>query len=330
MFDSERFANDLLQISSEEEFENLSMELFKYQSKNNHVYSKYLDLLGINDSSVTKLDHIPFLPIQFYKSQPIRTGDWEADKVFESSGTTGQIRSRHYVRSLDWYNRVSARIFEKCYGKPDQYDILALLPSYLERDGSSLVYMVDYFIQLSNSKSSQFVLNEYEKVLNTIELSRKQGRSVILFGVTFALLDMAERYQTDFSNVIVIETGGMKGRREELTRSQVHQKLRESFRGVSIHSEYGMTELLSQAYALKGGIFKCPAWMNVRLRDITDPFSYVPEGATGGVNIIDLANFDTCSFIETEDLGRMKDKNTFEILGRFDNSEIRGCNILVS
>ena len=308
----------------------LCLELFKYQSKNNHVYRKYIDLLNINADQVSKVPDIPFLPIRFYKTHKVVTGEWEEEQYFESSGTTGQIRSRNPVRSMEVYNELSTDIFQGLYGDVSNLRILALLPSYLERGNSSLVAMVQNLINRSKDPGSGFYLNEYERLYKQIIDAKENDRPVILFGVTFALLDMATHLSCDMSNVTIIETGGMKGRGEELTRDQVHTRLAERFREVSIHSEYGMTELMSQAYTIGGTHFKAPEWMKVLIRDVTDPFTLMPNGSTGGVNVIDLANADTCAFIETEDLGRSFEDNTFEILGRFDNSEIRGCNILVS
>jgi len=304
------------------------MKIFYFQAKNNKVYNTYLKYLNINHTNIKSIYEIPFMPISFFKSQKIVTGHWDESEVFRSSGTSGQQRSSHYVKSLNFYHEVCRKCFESEYGSPDQYSIFALLPSYLERKGSSLIYMVDDFIR-SADDSSGFYLNDYKSLIERLEIAKLQGKKIILLGVSFALLELAENFPVDLKGAIIMETGGMKGRRKEMIRSELHEILKNSFKVSSIHSEYGMTELMSQAYAYNDGIFTPHRWMKALVRDLNDPFSYIKNGTTGGLNIIDLANLHTCSFIETEDLGRMVDRKSFEVLGRIDNSEIRGCNLLV-
>lgn len=313
--------------SSESDFESHALELFRYQAGHNAIYDQYLSQLGIIPKKINRLDQIPFMPIEFFKSFIIKTNVWQEEIVFESSGTTGMTPSRHYIKDVDAYKTHAKNLFEDVFGSVNDLTILALLPSYLERQGSSLVSMVDYLINASANANSGFFLHQYDELLTSLEASRGEGE-VILFGVSFALLELAERYKLDLSHVTLIETGGMKGRRAELTHKELYDILQEQLNFKSIYSEYGMTELLSQAYGLEGN-FECPESMHVMIRDINDPFSYVWNGRTGGINVVDLANFDTCAFIETKDIGRIATDGTFEVLGRFDNSELRGCNLLV-
>ena len=277
---------------------------------------------------VKNITEIPFMPIEFFKYHSIKTNDWQVQKVFESSGTTGVQTSRHFVRHLGAYHSNTKEIFEKTFGALEQKIIIGLLPSYLERANSSLISMVDYFIKLSANDHSGFYLNEYDHLIKLLRTTKPQD-DIYLFGVTFALLDLAEKYELDLSHVTVIETGGMKGRREEIVKEELYTVLKQRLNLKMIYTEYGMTELLSQAYGKEGRML-LPDTMKVMIRDINDPFNYLPNGRTGGINIIDLANEHSCSFIETKDLGRMNEDNTFEILGRFDNADIRGCNLLVS
>lgn len=323
------FADHIFQVNADN-FTDFSLKLFRYQAVNNAVYRKYLQYLQVDPVAVTKIEDIPFLPISFFKTQQILTPqETRSATFFESSGTTGQQRSRHYVADMHLYHQVSQTMFERTYGKLSDFHIFALLPSYLEREHASLVAMVDYFIRQSQSEYSGFYLKNYQELIQNIRQAAGTGK-VLLMGVSFALLDLAEQYQPDLQGVIVMETGGMKGRRKEITREELHAILSEKLNVDSIHSEYGMTELLSQAYARHSGIFKAPPWMKVLIRDINDPFSLDTRSRAGGINVIDLANIYSCAFIETQDLGRTnKIEETFEVLGRYDNSDIRGCNLMI-
>ena len=307
------------------DFEETSVELFKYQYKYNELYQNYVQMLGKNPEMVKGITDIPFLPIDFFKNHRIVTDKWASDAFFESSGTTGLRPSIHYIRDLDFYLHLSEIIFVNKFGPLENYRILALLPSYLERQHSSLIAMVQGFIRKA-AEGSGFYLNNYEELLETLKHSDE--KKVIIWGVTFAILELAEKYPQDLSQTLIIETGGMKGRREELTREEFYQYLRKQLNVVDVFAEYGMTELLSQAYA-ENGKFTSSDSMKVLVRDINDPFEYVEKGKTGGLNIIDLANIHSCSFIETKDLGRIGEDDTFEVLGRFDNSDLRGCNLMV-
>ena len=325
---SEKSFQFLFTKISESDFEIHTLELFKYQASHNKIYNKYLSQLGITPENINRLDQIPFMPIEFFKSFIIKTNEWQEELVFESSGTTGMTPSRHYIKDVNFYKKHARALFEDKFGTVAELTILALLPSYLERSGSSLVTMVDYLITASSDDNSGFFLHQYDDLVQRLEAVRGE-REVILFGVSFALLDLAEKYELNLNHVTLIETGGMKGRRAEMTRREMYDILQGRLNFKSVYSEYGMTELLSQAYGQEG-VFRCPESMRVMIRDINDPFSYVAHGRTGGINIIDLANFNTCSFIETKDLGRCSADGTFEVLGRFDNTELRGCNLMVS
>ncbi len=318
---------------TEEEFEQVALEIFYYQAKNNPIYSAYLNFLGKKPSEVQGIDQIPFLPIELFKYHKIVTEYFtlpdELFVRFRSSGTTGMVRSTHYIYNIELYERSFTRGFEYFYGDVKDYVILALLPTYLEREDSSLIYMVEGLMQLSGHKENGFYLYDYKKLYRRLEELKHSGKKVLLLGVTFALLDFVKYYSLDFPELIVMETGGMKGRGPELVREQVHEILKRGFGVERVHSEYGMTELLSQAYSQGEGLFATPPWMKVLFRDVNDPFAYVDEGRTGGINVIDLANVYSCAFIETKDLGREQGGDYFEVLGRFDNSDIRGCNLLV-
>jgi hypothetical protein len=307
------------------DFEETSIELFKYQYTNNRIYRNYVQVLGKNPDLVKGIADIPFLPIDFFKNQDIITDKWTPDTFFESSGTTGMQPSVHQIRDIDFYLSLCENIFNKKFGPLSDYKILGLLPSYLERDHSSLIAMVHEFIEKA-AKGSGFYLNNYEDLIKNLKVN--DSEKVIIWGVTFAILDLAEKYPMDLSHVLIIETGGMKGRRRELTREEFYQVLKEKLNVNQVFAEYGMTELLSQAYA-ENGKFKSPDSMKVLVRDVNDPFSYVEKGKTGGLNIIDLANIHSCAFIETKDLGRIRDDDDFEVLGRFDNSDLRGCNLML-
>ncbi|HFA47714.1 MAG TPA: acyl transferase [Bacteroidetes bacterium] len=310
-------------------FDGLALDIFRFQAAFNETYSRYLSFLKIKTGDVKKAGEIPFLPIQFFKNFSIKTGTWQAETVFTSSGTTGNSTSRHAVRDLGFYKKNTERGFEKFYGPPSAYCVLALLPSYLERSGSSLVFMADHFIRLSKYKQSGFFLNNTGELLRVLEGLKKGKTPTLLLGVSFALLDLAERHSIDLQDLVIMETGGMKGRRKELTRNELHAKLKAAFKVKTIHSEYGMTELFSQAYSKGDGLF-CPApTMKVLAREITDPLSPQKYGRTGALNIIDLANFESISFIATDDLGQVSENGSFTVLGRLDNSDIRGCNLMV-
>ncbi|WP_439882288.1 acyl transferase [Pontibacter sp. MBLB2868] len=312
-------------------FTGCALELFRYQSEHNPVYKHYLQQLGIKPEEVKTLTQIPFLPIEFFKTHEVKTDMYEPAVTFYSSGTTKQSRSRHLVADLDWYTATTRFIFEKFYGPLTDHVVLALLPSYLEQGGSSLVAMVDYFVEQTGQQEQGFYLREHDKLLEAIKHARQRGKKVLLIGVSYALLDWAVKLQgqEDFSDVTIMETGGMKGRRREMIREELHAHLKRGFGVDTIHSEYGMTELLSQGYSKGGGIFWPGFTMQVLLRDLNDPFDISPTHRSGGINVIDLANVDSCGFIETKDIGRMHDDGSFEVLGRFDNSDIRGCNLLI-
>ncbi|MFD1094299.1 LuxE/PaaK family acyltransferase [Salegentibacter chungangensis] len=321
--------NRIFNISSDEEFVQTSLDVFKFQYDNNKVYQRFCDLLGRDPLNVSSLKEIPFLPIEFFKSQRILSSQKEAVITFTSSGTTGSNTSKHYVTDLGIYEESFIRGFEKFYGKPEDLVILALLPSYLEREGSSLIYMVNSLIEQSEQPESGFYLHNLEELSERLKELDRQGKPILLIGVSFALMDLVEAYSFNLKNTIVMETGGMKGRRKEMIRKELHKILAEGFGVKNIHSEYGMTELLSQAYSKGNGIFECPPWMKLLIRDPEDALTYLPRNKTGGLNIIDLANLNSCSFIATQDLGKEISYNNYEILGRFDNSDIRGCNLMV-
>lgn len=316
--------------ASAAQFEQLALDVFQYQAQANPLYRAYLELLGVKPGSVQTLAQLPFLPISLFKQHLIQTGEWTPERLFSSSGTTGQQTSRHALRSPDFYRENARRGFQHFYGPVAPYCMLALLPAYLERQGSSLVFMADDFIQQSECPHSGFFLYNTDELVQILSDCKKNGQPVLLLGVSFALLDLAEQYPMDLSGCIVMETGGMKGRRRELTRSELHAQLKAAFQLDSVHSEYGMTELLSQAYSQGQGIFRPTPSMKVLSREITDPLQPQRLGKTGALNIIDLANLDTISFIATDDLGRCQPDGSFELLGRLDDSDIRGCNLLIA
>lgn len=313
---------------SDSDFDIHTLTLFQEQASKNEIYREYLEYINCDVEGVTTINKIPFLPIDFFKYHSVKTNDWQPEKVFESSGTTGILPSKHYVKSISAYHLHAQTIFEEEFGPIHEMIIIGLLPSYLERNNSSLVSMVDFFITESKDSNSGFYLNEYERLINLLQ-HHGSSKRIVLFGVSFALLDLAEQYSCDLSNITVVETGGMKGRREEIVKQELYETLKNRLGIKQIYSEYGMTELLSQAYG-KNGILSSPKSMRVLIRDINDPYEYVANGRTGGINIIDLANEHTCCFIETKDLGRILPSGQFEVLGRFDNSDIRGCNLLIA
>ncbi|WP_029037296.1 LuxE/PaaK family acyltransferase [Salinimicrobium xinjiangense] len=320
---------DIFSITTAKDFDAKSLQVFRYQYTNNKVYRNFCDLLARNPENVHVTKNIPFLPIKFFKSHKVISSEENTDITFTSSGTTGQQTSKHYVTDLSFYEESFLRCFGIFYGSVEDYVVLAMLPSYLERTGSSLIYMVEDLIRRSKKPESGFHLHDLNALVEKIKYLEQRGQKVLLIGVSFALLDLAETYSLDLKHTIVMETGGMKGRRKEMIRAELHETLRRGLGVENIHSEYGMTELLSQAYALKNGIFECPPWMKLLIRDPEDALSWLPNGKSGGINVIDLANINSCSFIATQDLGKNLEDGKTEILGRFDNSDIRGCNLMV-
>ncbi len=321
--------NSIFNINNQQEFDDFALKVFTFQFNNNKVYRSFCDLLYIHPGDVKNIQQIPFLPIQFFKTHNIVSNTNTIETTFTSSGTTGSITSKHHVTDLDIYRSSFIKGFESFYGSIKDYTILALLPSYLEREGSSLIYMVEAMISLSGYKESGFYLNNISELKNTLINLESQGRKVLLIGVSFALLDLVETFQFHLKNTIIMETGGMKGRRKELIRKELHDILKQGFGVETIHSEYGMTELLSQAYSKGHGLFNCPGWMQVLTRDTEDALSIQTAEKTGGINIIDLANINSCAFIATQDLGKVYKNGSFEVIGRFDDSDIRGCNLMV-
>ena len=322
-------AHDIFTISNQKQFEKVALKVFRFQYENNEVYRAFCELLNIEKGSVKALQQIPFLPIQFFKSHNVVSSSEAIQQTFTSSGTTGMITSKHLVTDVSLYEESYRNAFSEFYGNIEDYAVLALLPSYLEREGSSLIYMVNDLIERSNNPNSGFYLHNYDELTAKLTELDASGHNVLLIGVTYALLDLIEHQQFQLKNTIIMETGGMKGQRKEMIREELHEILCNGFGVNSIHSEYGMTELLSQAYSLGNGIFECPNWMSVLIRDTEDALTYVDYGKTGGINVIDLANINSCSFISTQDLGKKYANNSFEVLGRFDNSDIRGCNLMV-
>lgn len=334
MSERERFLKQFDALN-EENFQNFALALFQYQSKHNLVYKKYIEALNVNLDTVNDLNTIPFLPIEFFKQHRIIT-DFDnvgkSNTIFESSGTGSGLISKHYVPDLSHYLNHAQQIFENHYGSLNDYVILALLPSYLEREGSSLVAMVDDFIKKTNASDSGFYLYDLNELVSKVEQLKasNKGKKIIIWGVSFALLDLAENYKVDFSECIIMETGGMKGRRKEITREELHEILCNGLNVNTIHSEYGMTELLSQSYSQGEGVFQPSHSMKIMVREVNDPFDIkYYDKRSGGLNVIDVANIDSCAFIETQDVGLVNEDGSFKVLGRFDNSDIRGCNLMV-
>ncbi|WP_299243458.1 acyl transferase [uncultured Aquimarina sp.] len=322
-------AETIFTIQNDQDFEKAALRVFQHQYVNCTVYQRFCNLLGITKSSVKNSSDIPFLPIEFFKREKIVSSPSNIQQIFTSSGTTGSITSKHYVTNLNIYESSFRKGFQHFYGEVRDYTILALLPSYLEREGSSLVYMADKLIKESQQPKSGFYLNQTDELVTMLKQLAQQGKKVLLIGVSFALLDLVENHDIQLNDqTIIMETGGMKGRRKEMIRGQLHEILKKGFGVSKIHSEYGMTELLSQAYSKGDGIFYCPPWMKISTRDTEDALTQLPAYKTGGINIIDLANINSCSFIATQDLGKTHDNGSFEILGRFDHSDIRGCNLM--
>lgn len=322
-------ASACFDIKTDSDFNNHALSVFAFQAKNVAVYREYLEALNFDVKSVLHYSQIPFLPVSFFKTRSVIADGFHPQINFTSSGTTGMITSSHPVADVKLYEESFHRAFKLFYGPEHDYCVIALLPAYLEREGSSLVYMADHLIKQSKHPQSGFYLNQYQELADLLNELSARKQKTILIGVTFALLDICERFKIQFPELIVMETGGMKGRRKEMIREELHVVLSEGFGVTKIHSEYGMTELLSQAYSQGDGIFNCPPWMKILLREVNDPFASVGLNATGGVNVIDLANYYSCAFIATQDLGKQFEDGSFEILGRFDHSDLRGCNLLV-
>jgi phenylacetate-coenzyme A ligase PaaK-like adenylate-forming protein len=323
------FTDTIFNIADQESFCDLAMSIFEYQADNNKIYSEFLRLLKISKEDVRRIEEIPFIPVELFKNHMIVTGEKSPEKIFESSGTTGNSTSRHHVTDIGLYEESFSRAFRLFYGEPSGYVIAALLPSYTERENSSLVYMMNGLIRQSGNREGGFFINSTNELLTSINKWKAEKQKILLVGVSFALLELAEERSPDLSGVIVMETGGMKGRRKEITRAELHAILKEKLNLTEVHSEYGMTELLSQAYSKGNGLFHSPPWMKIMIRDAQDPLSLLNKPyKTGGINIIDLANVNSCSFISTGDLGQLHEDGGFEVLGRFDSSDTRGCNLL--
>jgi len=323
------FQNKIFDIDNDATFNELCLIAFHYQYENIEIYRKFVDSIQVDPKSIEHYSEIPFLPISFFKTHHLIAG--KSQTVFKSSGTTSTVvRSQHFVQDLKIYETSFTKGFERFYGSVKEYCILALLPSYIENGDSSLVYMADRLIRDSKHKESGFYLDNIHALAEKLELLDSQGQKILLLGVSYALLDLIEMHSFKLKNTIVMETGGMKGRRKEMIREELHEHLKQGFGLKTIHSEYGMTELLSQAYSKGNGVFEAPAWMKILIRDVNDPFGILSNGQSGGINIIDLANIHSISFIETKDLGKTNSNQEFEILGRFDDSDIRGCNLLIS
>jgi phenylacetate-coenzyme A ligase PaaK-like adenylate-forming protein len=320
----------IFKIENAKEFNAIALDVFKYQSVNNNIYKEYITALDIIPDSIKSPEEIPFLPVSFFKDHKVVTGTNISQIVFESSGTSGINTSRHYVSDQSIYEESFLNGFRCFYGEPADYLITALLPSYTERENSSLIFMMNNLIKRSKYAESGFFNDDPVKLIVILGKAKKDGIKGILLGVSFALLDLAEKYKPDLSDIIIIETGGMKGRRKEITRQELHNVLISGLNTDTIHSEYGMTELLSQAWSKGNGLFYCPPWMKVFIRDPQDPLTIFNKyDMTGGINIIDLANINSCSFLSVNDLGKLHEDGGFEVLGRFDSSDIRGCNLLV-
>jgi len=324
--DFAKYKTEIFNDISNEKFEQLSIFAFKHQFENNLIYRQFCDCLNVIPEKIIKIKDIPFLPISFFKTQKVVSGDFNNFTIFKSSTTTGTTSSSHYVGDVELYVKSFTEAFNYFYGNPEKFVILALLPSYIERQDSSLVYMVNGFLKQTNADGG-FFLNDYENLFNQITKLEEQERKYILLGVSFALLDFALKYNVTCNNGIIMETGGMKGRRKELTRTELHNILCKSFGVSKIHSEFGMTELLSQAYSQADGMFNCPPWMRVYIRETSDPLT-ISDAGNGALNIIDLANINSCCFIETSDLGTVSTDGTFTVTGRFDQAEVRGCNLM--
>lgn len=326
------FTDKIFTIKNQEEFNKTARDVFFYQLENNSVYREYVNLICKDISLVKNFKQIPFLPVEFFKTKTIVTGNGIEQKIFRSSGTSGQDQSKHLVTDLLIYEKSAVESFEMFYGSLSEFTILALLPSYLERDNSSLVWMTNLFINKSKfKKDCGFFQDDYSELVQRLKkLSKEKSKKILLLGVSFALLDLAERIDFPLNHIIVMETGGMKGRRKEIIREELHLMLCDRLKVKKIHSEYGMTELLTQSYSLGDGIYKCPPWKKVIIREMNDPLGFAQDGRSGGINVIDLANINSCSFIATQDVGKCFADGSFEVTGRFDYSDTRGCNLMIS
>lgn len=322
-------SNKILNISSSQEFEKYSIEIFNYQFEKNTIYREFCRLIGKNPSNIRSSFEIPFLPIQFFKTHKIISSNQPIKKTFYSSGSTKNNLSKHHIIDLKLYEDCFLKIFMNFYGSPSQYNIIALLPTYLENKNSSLIYMVNKLIEKSENKHSGFYLDNYKELKEKLLYLEEGDKKTILFGVSYALLNLIDFHKFKLKKTIIIETGGMKGKRKELIKSELHQMLRIGFGVKNINSEYGMTELISQAYSIHNEKFKSPPWMKIYIRESEDPMNIKTDNKSGGINIIDLANYNSCSFIATDDLGKLDKNGNFEILGRLDNSDQRGCNLLI-
>ena len=330
MIIKEDILNRLFRFEGEHGFNELALDIFHFQYESNPVYHEFADLLGIKAHTLSDPSKVPFLPISFFKNHRLISGKWDTiDRIFTSSGTTGSIPSSHYIHDIHLYRESFLRSFTLFYGDPENYRFLVLLPGYLERKGSSLVYMMEEMVSLTKENGSGFFLHDLGSLEREIAKPVKSEIKTILFGASYALLDFAGSTSTRPLDAIIMETGGMKGRNREMIREELHGILCRKFGVETVHSEYGMTELLSQAYSRGKGLFLTPPWMKVLIRDINDPVEILPPGKTGGINIIDLANLYSCAFIATQDLGRVHEDGSFEVLGRFDDSDVRGCNLMV-
>lgn len=322
-------SKNIFSINDEKAFQAQALATFKFQAVNCQVYKEYIYHLKIDVNQVLDIEQIPFLPIGFFKTHSVLSSQEPIEITFSSSGTTGMVQSSHHVTDVSLYEQSYLQAFEQFYGKVSDYCFLALLPSYQQRSGSSLIYMVNDLIEKSTHPQSGYFLYNHDDLLHTLTDLKKKNQPTVLIGVTYALLDFIENFDLHFPELIVMETGGMKGKRKEMVREELHEQLTRGFGVPAIHSEYGMTELLSQAYSLGEGVFQCPGWMKILVRDTNDPLTLIAQGKTGGINVIDLANVNSCAFIATQDLGKINSDGNFEVLGRFDNADIRGCNLLV-
>jgi phenylacetate-coenzyme A ligase PaaK-like adenylate-forming protein len=320
----------IFSIDNKEQFNEVALQVFRHQATACAVYSEFIKGLRVDVTNVQHIEDIPFLPIEFFKSHKIVSNEDAVQVTFTSSGTTGMVTSRHPVTDVNWYEASFRKAFELFYGDIKNYTVLALLPSYLEREGSSLIYMAEDLIKQSNNADSGFFLYNHDDLYHQLKKQQENKKPTLLIGVTFALLDFIEQYQIAVPELIVMETGGMKGKRKEMIREELHELLCKGFGVDAIHSEYGMTELLSQAYSKGSGVFNCPPWMRIITRDTNDPVTLIKDDKAGGINIIDLANINSCSFLATQDLGKVYADGSFEVLGRFDNADIRGCNLLIA
>jgi len=321
--------SQIFNLNTNENFKKFALKIFQHQAINNDVYACFINKLNIDSRRVKHIEQIPYLPIQFFKTHEILSSKDQIAQTFLSSGTTGTLQSKHHVTDLKLYRSSFIKGFRHFYGDIDSYTILALLPNYLEREDSSLIFMVDDLIKKSKSKDSGFYLNNLKELSRKLVNLDSRGEKVLLIGVSYALLDLIALQNFNLNHTIIMETGGMKGKRKEMIKEELHRFLCNGFGVDQIHSEYGMTELLSQAYSHGNGVFETPPWMKILIRDTEDALNILPLLRTGGINVIDLANFNSCSFIATQDLGKKCNDHTFEVLGRFDNSDIRGCNLMV-